>query len=64
MHPIPGYTQMPALISVYWDDLQADQGTGDVYFQSLAVHQTVTGDSMAQPSFSRRFYLASLLDFK
>jgi len=35
MHPIPGYTQMPALISVYWDDLQADQGTGDVYFQSF-----------------------------
>ncbi|MDY0151150.1 MAG: choice-of-anchor J domain-containing protein [Candidatus Cloacimonas sp.] len=35
MYPIPGYTQMPGLISVYWDDLEADQGTGDVYFQSF-----------------------------
>lgn len=35
MYPIPGYNQMPGLIAVYWDDLQADQGTGDVYFQSF-----------------------------
>lgn len=35
MYPIPGYTQMPALIAAYWDDLEADQGTGDVYFQSF-----------------------------
>lgn len=35
MYPIPGYTQMPGLISVYWDDLHADQDTGDVYFQSF-----------------------------
>ncbi|MDD2228879.1 MAG: choice-of-anchor J domain-containing protein [Candidatus Cloacimonetes bacterium] len=35
MYPIPGYTQMPGLISVYWDDLEADQGTGNVYFQSF-----------------------------
>lgn len=35
MYPIPGYTQMPGLIAVYWDDLQADEGTGDVYFQSF-----------------------------
>lgn len=35
MYPIPGYTQMPALIAVYWDDLHADQGTGDVYFESF-----------------------------
>lgn len=35
MYPIPGYTQMPALIAVYWDDLHADQGTGNVYFQSF-----------------------------
>lgn len=35
MYPIPGYAQMPALISVYWDDLHADQGTGDIYFQSF-----------------------------
>lgn len=35
MYPIPGYNQMPGLIAVYWDDLHADQGTGDVYFQSF-----------------------------
>lgn len=35
MYPIPGYAQMPGLIGVYWDDLEADQGTGDVYFQSF-----------------------------
>jgi len=35
MYPIPGYSQMPGLIAVYWDDLEADQGTGDVYFQTF-----------------------------
>ncbi len=35
MHPIPGYSQMPALIAVYWDDLCADQGTGDILFESF-----------------------------
>lgn len=35
MYPIPGYAQMPALIAVYWDDLEADFGTGDVFFQSF-----------------------------
>ncbi len=35
MYPIPGYAQMPALISVYWDDLHADQGSGNVYFQTF-----------------------------
>lgn len=35
MYPIPGYNQMPALIAVYWDDLHADEGTGDVYFQTF-----------------------------
>lgn len=35
MYPIPGYTQMPGLIAVYWDDLHCDQGTGDIYFQSF-----------------------------
>jgi hypothetical protein len=35
MYPIPGYNQMPGLIAVYWDDLHCDQGTGDIYFQSL-----------------------------
>ncbi|MGE5382962.1 MAG: InlB B-repeat-containing protein [Omnitrophica WOR_2 bacterium] len=32
---IPGYSGMPALISVFWDDLVADEGTGDVYFQTF-----------------------------
>ena len=35
MYSIPGYSQMPALIAVYWDDLEAEQGTGDVYFESF-----------------------------
>ncbi len=35
MYPIPGYAQMPGFVGVYWDDLEADQGTGDVYFQSF-----------------------------
>jgi len=34
-NPIPGYTQMPALIAVYWDDLYADQGTGNIWFQTF-----------------------------
>lgn len=35
MYPLPGYAQMPGLISVYWDDLYAEQGTGDIYFQTF-----------------------------
>ena len=35
MYPIPGYSAMPGLIAVYWDDLHCDQGTGDIYFQSF-----------------------------
>ena len=35
MHTIPGYIQMPALIAAYWDDLEADEGIGDVYYQSF-----------------------------
>ncbi len=35
MYPIPGYSQMPALIAVYWDDLHVDQGIGNVYFQTF-----------------------------
>jgi len=35
MYPIPGYTQMPALIAVYWDDLHADEGISDVYFETF-----------------------------
>ncbi len=37
VYPIPGYTQMPALIAIYWDDLHADQGTGDIYFQTFGI---------------------------
>lgn len=37
MHPIPGYTQMPALIAAYWDDLYVEQGTGDIYFQNFGM---------------------------
>lgn len=33
--PIPGNTSMPALVSVFWDDLEADEGIGDVYFQTF-----------------------------
>ena len=33
--PIPGYTQMPALVAIYWDDLHADEGIGDIYFQTF-----------------------------
>lgn len=35
VHPIPGYAAMPGLIAVCWDDLNADEGTGNVYFQSF-----------------------------
>nr|MDK2851178.1 hypothetical protein [Candidatus Cloacimonadota bacterium] len=35
MYPIPGYAQMPALIAVYWDDLEADEGIGNIYFESF-----------------------------
>lgn len=35
MYPIPGYTQMPSLVAVYWDDLEADEGIGDIYFQTF-----------------------------
>ena len=33
--PIPGYTYMPALVAVYWDDLHVDEGIGDIYFQTF-----------------------------
>ncbi|MDD3536174.1 MAG: choice-of-anchor J domain-containing protein [Candidatus Cloacimonetes bacterium] len=35
VYPIPGFDAMPGLIAVFWDDLYAEQGTGDVYFQSF-----------------------------
>ncbi len=34
-YPIPGYTQMPGLIAVFWDDLEADEGVGDIYYQTF-----------------------------
>jgi len=34
-YPIPGFTQMPALVAVLWDNLHADEGIGDVYFQTF-----------------------------
>jgi len=33
--PIPGENSMPALVAVFWDDLLADEGTGDIYFQTF-----------------------------
>lgn len=35
MYPIPGYAQMPGLIAVYWDDLFAEQGVSDIYFETF-----------------------------
>jgi len=35
VYPIPGNTYMPDLLALYWDDLQVDQGVGDIYFQTL-----------------------------
>ncbi|MDD4224511.1 MAG: choice-of-anchor J domain-containing protein [Candidatus Cloacimonetes bacterium] len=35
MYPIPGYAQMPGLIAVYWDDLLAEQGVSDIYFETF-----------------------------
>ena len=35
LFPIPGNTYMPALVAVYWDDLLADEGVGDIYFQTF-----------------------------
>ncbi len=34
-YPIPGYSQMPGLIAVFWDDLEADEGIGDIYYQTF-----------------------------
>ncbi|MCD4793588.1 MAG: choice-of-anchor J domain-containing protein [Bacteroidales bacterium] len=33
--PVPGNYSMPALVAVYWDDLLADEGIGDIYFQTF-----------------------------
>ncbi|MDN5354925.1 MAG: hypothetical protein PWQ09_1681 [Candidatus Cloacimonadota bacterium] len=35
VYPIPGFEAVPALIAPYWDDLEAIEGTGDVYYQTL-----------------------------
>lgn len=34
-YPIPGYTGMPALVAVFWDDLKATEGTGNIYYQTF-----------------------------
>jgi len=33
--PIPGYTQMPALVSVFWDSQRVNEGVGDIYYQTF-----------------------------
>ncbi len=35
VYPIPGFTQMPALVAPLWDDLKAIEGTGDTYFETF-----------------------------
>ncbi|MDY6915893.1 MAG: choice-of-anchor J domain-containing protein [Candidatus Cloacimonadota bacterium] len=35
VYPIPGFEAVPGLIAAYWDDLEAIEGTGDVYYQSF-----------------------------
>ncbi len=37
MYTLPGYKNMPALVSVFWDDLEATEGTGDIYFQNFGL---------------------------
>ena len=65
MYPIPGYTRMPGLIAVYWDDLLAIQGTGDVYFQSFGVApHRYTVIQWHQIQFYAGSGIDSLLDFE
>ncbi len=33
--PIPGYTQMPGLVAVYWDAQRVNEGIGDIYYQTF-----------------------------
>jgi len=33
--PIPGYTQMPGLVAVYWDSQRVNEGIGDIYYQTF-----------------------------
>jgi len=33
--PIPGYTQMPGLVAVYWDNQRVNEGVGDIYYQTF-----------------------------
>ena len=35
VYPIPGFDAVPALVAPLWDDLLADEGTGDIYFQTF-----------------------------
>ncbi len=34
---IPGYSSMPALVAVYWDDIDAILGVGNIYYQTFGV---------------------------
>ncbi|MCD4817929.1 MAG: T9SS type A sorting domain-containing protein [Candidatus Cloacimonetes bacterium] len=34
-YPIPGFTQMPGLVAVFWDSQRAIEGTGDIYYQTF-----------------------------
>ena len=64
-YPIPGYAAMPALIAVYWDDLKAVQGTGDVYFQTFGeAPNRYTVIQWHQLQFHGGTEPVSLLDFE
>lgn len=62
MYPIPGYSAMPGLIAVYWDDLHCDQGTGDIYFQSFGEEPNrycvIQWHNLRFPCWNRCFYSA------
>ena len=34
-YPVPGFSAVPALVAVLWDNLHADEGIGDIYFQTF-----------------------------
>ncbi len=65
LYPIPGYAQMPGLIAPYWDDLIAEAGTGNVFFQAFG---TEPNRRMVVQWDSVRFYagtgVTSLLKFQ
>lgn len=65
VYPIPGYAAMPGLIAVYWDDLKAVQGTGNVYFQTFGTApERYTVIQWHQLQFYTGGEPVSLLDFE